>query len=344
MIRVRFPLPAALSSVRRRRSGAWHALLVTAACWAASGLAAAGTSIGVVPFEGDGKGSGDETLAGALAEAMAERDVDRLLLPGRFVASPGLDASAADVREWAYAAAVEALVFGAVQPAEEGGAPRLVVSVRSGHSGAERARHALDLPRGADREAQIDALAGEILSGLGHVEPLELASERPAPVAAEPKKGRGLDGALDLDGFDGEAPIQIEAEEAEIVNKEDGREIVFVRNVSVRQANITLQSERLEALYQRGESEPERLVARGKVFVDQGGRQARCDRAIYVRSEQQLTCSGRAELVQGCDIVRGDSIQFWLADDRARVEGAASIVIRPEAEEGVGCEAAGGRS
>ena len=86
------------------------------------------------------------------------------------------------------------------------------------------------------------------------------------------------------------------------------------------------------------------LKGQGKVFVDQGGRRAKCDRAIYVRSAQQLTCSGRAELVQGCDIVRGDSIQFWLADDRARVEGAASIVIRPEQEEGAGCGPAEGRS
>ena len=128
------------------------------------------------------------------------------------------------------------------------------------------------------------------------------------------------------------------------MSRDHGRELVFQRNVRVRQANVTLRSQRLEATYKKGESEPERLVADGDVLVDQNGRRAKCDHAVYLRRDQRLTCSGRAELVQGCDVVRGDSIQFWLSDDRARVEGAASIVIRPEGEAGAGCAPVKGRS
>jgi lipopolysaccharide transport protein LptA len=164
--------------------------------------------------------------------------------------------------------------------------------------------------------------------------------EGSAEPAAKPSPGRGLEGGLDLAGFRNDAPIEINAEEAEIVNGDLGRELVFRRNVEVRQANVTLRSDLLEATYLKGRSEPERLVAQGHVLVDQGGRRARCDRAIYQRTAQRLTCAGRAELVQGCDVVRGDSIEFDLADDRARVQGAASIVIRPG--DGDGCVDAGG--
>ena len=170
------------------------------------------------------------------------------------------------------------------------------------------------------------------------------ATDSAAPVSGEGPKGRGLDASLDSGGFDDEAPIEIKAEEAEIVNREGGRNLVFKRNVSVRQANVTLLSDYLEATYRKGESEPDRLVARGRVFVDQGERRAKCDRAVYVRSAQQLICTGHAELVQGCDIVRGQSIEFFLGEDRARVEGAASIVIRPEsdAQAEAGCGSAEG--
>ncbi|MEM9176676.1 MAG: LptA/OstA family protein, partial [Myxococcota bacterium] len=247
---------------------------------------------------------------------------------------------------------VDALILGRVWPATDERPARLVVVVRSGHSGAERARHALDLPAPARRPEVIERLAAKILTGLGY----EMPSEAPpgAVAAAGPvtsdsagpaeDRGRGLDAAFDREGFDGDAPIEIKADEAEIVSRDHGRELLFQRNVHVTQANVTLRSERLEATYRRGESEPEKLVAHGDVLVDQGGRRARCDRAIYLRKDQRLTCSGRAELVQGCDVVRGDSIQFWLADDRARVQGAASIVIRPEGEAGAGCKEMGGRS
>ena len=328
--------------------------LVAAVLCALPGSSGAAPSIGVAGFAGDApRGPSGVTLAGSLADAIAERDLERVLRPGSFVAEPGIDPSASDVRDWAYSAAVDALILGRVWPRTEERASRLVVVVRSGHSGAERSRHSVDLP-GLDRRGPvIDALAEEILIGLGYepsdADPLgPVESAGPAAATSTPgageDRGRGLDTAFDREGFDADAPIEIKADEAEIVSRDHGRDLLFQRNVHVTQANVTLRSQRLEATYKRGESEPEKLVARGDVFVDQGGRQARCDRAVYLRKDQRLTCSGHAELVQGCDIVRGDSIHFWLADDRARVEGAASIVIRPEGEAGVGCRQTGGSS
>jgi len=288
--------------------------------------------LGVTPFGDDAR---SPSVAARLSEALATRSLGRLLGPGTFVADAGLEPSADAVRTWAYHSAVENLVVGRVVAATEFEPERIEIAIRSGHSGAATARRSVTLEEGVSLESVIDSLATDVLSALGFVPEVSDAAKVDGAEAAGPREsagesGRGLENALDLEGFDSDAPIQIQADEAEIVSRDQGRELVFTHNVLVQQANVTLKSDRLEATYKKGQSEPERLVAEGRVFVDQGGRQARCDRAIYLREAQRLTCIGHAELVQGCDIVRGQSIRFDLADDRALVEGAASIVIRPD--------------
>jgi lipopolysaccharide transport protein LptA len=167
-----------------------------------------------------------------------------------------------------------------------------------------------------------------------------VASDRPADGSdAESGDAGGLASEFELGQLREDTPIEINAEEAEIVDRGEDRKLVFQRNVRVRQGNIRLASDLLEAEYRKGEPEPDRLIAKGSVQVDQGFRRARCDRAVYLRAEQTLSCNGRAELVQGCDVVRGDSIEFDLAGDQAHVLGAASIVIRPGEADGKRCVA-----
>ena len=321
--------------------------------------------IAVAPFDGDQR---SPSIASRIAQALSLYPNERLLPPGSFVAEPGLAPSSDAVRGWAYNAAVDDVLLGRVLAGDEFESERLELVVRSGHSGAERLRVTRSLPFGSVRDgegsdagvltATLESIVKELLAGLGYVAPdtapdasagaedLEARGDAASPSGGKAGSGggggRGLDAGFGGSVFNSDAPIEIKADEAEIINREAGRELLFQHNVLVRQANITLRSDRLEATYTRGASEPERLVAQGHVFVDQGERQAKCDRAIYLRAEQQLTCRGHAELVQGCDIVRGESIQFDLADDRARVEGAASIVIRPESEGGEGCTQGGG--
>ena len=40
-----------------------------------------------------------------------------------------------------------------------------------------------------------------------------------------------------------------------------------------------------------------------------------------------MVCSGQAELVQGCDVVRGGRIEFDLEREHFTVMGAASVVL-----------------
>jgi lipopolysaccharide transport protein LptA len=219
--------------------------------------------------------------------------------------------------------------------------------LRSGHSGARFASHEVVVPRDGDLAPYIDKLADAILGDLDYVESpsAEILTGAPTSVdsgAADPGGGpggetssseSGLGVVLSESEFRRDAPIEIKAEEAEIINGHDGRKLIFQRNVWVRKDNVTLRSDRLEASYSKGESEPRELIAEGGVQIVQNDRRAKCDRAVYLREANRLICSGRAELAQGCDVIRGESIEFDLAGDQARVEGAASIVIHSNQKE-----------
>ena len=320
---------------------------------AGEGEAASELRVAVAPFAGEGDSL---AIAKGLASELAERDLERLLAPGDFVAARAFEPRAADVRRWAYNSAVDTIVVGRVYSVgSEGRRTRVVeAALRSGHSGAELSRHEVSVASGADIQQSVESLALSILAGLGYQGRLTsselvggtgVASGGSAPeIGGGDSQAPGSDGSeqgLDLgfsqSGFRSDAPIEIKAEEAEIINRNGGRRLIFQRNVVVTQANVSLRSDRLEALYRKGESEPRELRAEGRVEIDQGDRRAKCDRAIYQREAHRLTCIGNAELVQGCDIVRGESIEFDLAGDQARVEGAASIVIQPEGDVPTSC-------
>lgn len=318
--------------------------------------------------------AGQPDFAKLLAGRLALRDLDRLIAPSAWVAEPRFEPHAEQVRRWAHSAAVDTVIVGRVfagssegvsqaiasnagsAPSDESGRVKQVeVVVRSGHSGAELYRHqmAVALAEGAGVGADagwaaaLDPLAAAILGDLGADDRVIKGGSAPpgtqSSADAGQAKGAGDTGEddggsfaskMDLSGFTSDAPIEINADEAEIVSRGEDRRLIFQNNVRVKQANILLLSDRLEADYRKGESEPRQLIARGHVRIDQGGRKARCDKAVYQREAQRLTCQGHAELVQGCDVVRGETIEFDLAGDQAKVQGAASIVIRPESEDG----------
>ncbi|MBC8188107.1 MAG: hypothetical protein H8E78_07880 [Proteobacteria bacterium] len=327
------------------------ATLMSSLCFAADLAAASALRIAIAPFAGE---AGALAISKQLTEQISRRDVERLIAPGEFVADNTFEPRAADVRRWAYNSAVDVVVVGRVYTVGKAKRRTRIVEtvVRSGHSGAELSRHEVASARGASMHEALDTLAASILSGLGYVEvPSEAGTEentegsnvdlskssQPGQPGQPGQSGHGLDAERWKHGFRSDAPIEIKAEEAEIINRVGGRRLIFQRNVHVQQANVSLRSDRLEALYRKGESEPRELRAEGRVAIDQGHSRAKCDRALYRREGNRLTCSGHAELIQGCDIVRGESIELNLAGDQARVTGAASIVIQPESEANAGC-------
>lgn len=152
-----------------------------------------------------------------------------------------------------------------------------------------------------------------------------------------PADPRDLRSLLQLQGDSAQGELTIESSTLEFETAPDeGRLLTFIGEVHVRQGDLELRAERLEAYYPPQDSEPSRLVARGAVQVDQPGQRAHCDEAEYLRAQDRLTCRGDARLVQGCDVVAGESIEFDLASNRVRVIGAARVVIAPRRQAG-GC-------
>jgi lipopolysaccharide export system protein LptA len=68
------------------------------------------------------------------------------------------------------------------------------------------------------------------------------------------------------------------------------------------------------------------------VHVVQGTREARCDEAVYHRSEDLLVCEGHAELSDGDDRVAGEVIEFHLDAEKVFVRGGATVLFHPDSE------------
>ena len=252
-------------------------------------------------------------VAALLARRLSERLPTDVVEPASFGLQTDDVLEASEVRAWAQRANVDAIVLGRTTSAVGGVA--VEVEVRSGHSGVATASYQVPLVAVEDPNPAVDDLAASILTGLGYVPPV--ASESPAK-AAESAEGSAF--TLLQKG----EPISIQSDELEVTQDGDERHLVFRHAVRVSQGDIALRTDRLDAYYKKGESQPDRFVAKGAVRVEQGERHARCEIATFVNSEQRLTCTGRAALVQGCDLVRGSEIQFDLREERVHVTGGAS--------------------
>jgi lipopolysaccharide transport protein LptA len=148
-------------------------------------------------------------------------------------------------------------------------------------------------------------------------------------------RGRALRSQGDpfgMTGFDSDQPLSIHSDELEASQNGGARRLVFSKNVKVVQGDLQLESARLEAFYPANASQPDRLVASGQVHVLQGTREARCDEAVYYRTQDLLVCEGHAELQDGDDHVAGAVIEFDLVAERVLVKGGATVLFQPEPE------------
>jgi lipopolysaccharide export system protein LptA len=160
-------------------------------------------------------------------------------------------------------------------------------------------------------------------------------SAAPDPLGTPAARGGALRSKNDpfgMTGFDSDQPLAIHSDELEASQTRGARRLVFSKNVKVEQGDLQLESARLEAFYPENASQPDRLVASGDVHVVQGTRQARCDEAIYYRTEDLLVCEGHAELRDGEDRVAGAVIEFDLGAERVLVKGGATVLFHPEPE------------
>jgi len=172
-------------------------------------------------------------------------------------------------------------------------------------------------------------------AGAGQTQTAAVAEPSPPDAGGSQHASSSPQAGAEEPGFLGtgrsDEPINIRSDELEAFEEGGERRFVFRQDVEVRQGDLRLTSRHLEAFYPKGSSQPDRLEARGNVVLVQEGREARCDRAIYLRSEGRVVCLGDdAVLLQDGDRVRGKEIEFDLDTERLVVRGGADVELQSD--------------
>ena len=152
------------------------------------------------------------------------------------------------------------------------------------------------------------------------VVPLLLFLVMTVPAGAEEKPGAWRPDEA------GRQPIEITADR---LNADSGTEsVTFEGNVVAIQADVTLHADRLFAEYSRGQNAIEKITAEGNVRVVQEGREARAAQAVFYNLEQRIVLSGGADLKQGENTLKGDTVTIYLRENRSVVTGGESGRVR----------------
>jgi lipopolysaccharide export system protein LptA len=187
-------------------------------------------------------------------------------------------------------------------------------------------------------------------AALAHAQPRP-APAKPAPGSGPPAPGRpapvkpaGSERATTA-GPRSNAPIVIDADRMEAFKK-DGL-VIFTGNVVAKQENSVQTADRMEVYLDDKGERVLRIVSTGNVkIVTEDCRTGTARRAEYYDDDQRLLLLGDAKVWQDENVVTGDEIEMFLADDRSTVksgsQGRVKSVFYPKRDENKGAEPAAG--
>lgn len=125
-----------------------------------------------------------------------------------------------------------------------------------------------------------------------------------------------------LKGHDSGAPIDVAADRIEVQDRSD--RAIFAGNVKVRQASLSLDTERLTVAYSSGGGvQIRRLDAAGGVVVRSPSETARGNFAIYDLDKRLITLVGAVRLDRGGSRISGGRLVIDLDSGRAMIDGGA---------------------
>ena len=147
-------------------------------------------------------------------------------------------------------------------------------------------------------------------------------------VCLEPLTARAADAFLQWDAA-GE-PIEVDSESMELLGK-DGK-VIFTGEVMVVRGDLTLHSDRLEVTVDE-EGKRLRLVeATGNVRMRKGEMVASGQKGTYDIDEGVVTLTGEPKVWQGRNVVGGETIELYLADERVVVDKPKALLYSEELE------------
>lgn len=125
-----------------------------------------------------------------------------------------------------------------------------------------------------------------------------------------------------LKGHDSNAPVDVSADRIEVQDRAD--RAIFAGNVKVRQAALTLDTERLTVAYSSGGGiQIRRLDASGGVVVRSPSETARGNFAVYDLDKRLITLVGAVQLNRSGSQVSGSRLVIDLDSGRAVIDGGA---------------------
>jgi lipopolysaccharide export system protein LptA len=188
--------------------------------------------------------------------------------------------------------------------------------------------------------------AALVLTGLvawsAALSPLAAQTKAPAPKAGSgnaPPAAASQKAAPAKSGSPGprsNAPIVIDADRMEAFKKEGL--VVFTGNVIAKQDNSVQSADRMEVYLDDKSERVLRIVSTGNVkIVTEDCRTATARRAEYYDDDQKLLLIGEAKVWQEDNVVTGDEVTLFLADDRSTVtagpQGRVKSVFYPKRDE-----------
>jgi lipopolysaccharide export system protein LptA len=156
----------------------------------------------------------------------------------------------------------------------------------------------------------------------GLVAPAWAQSGSPKPRPARPATGaptaRPSSPAGTQDGRD--APVTVDADQLENIQKEGL--VVFSGNVVASQNSSTQWADRMEVYLDDKGDKIVRTISTGNVrIVTRDCRNGTARRAEYYDAEQRVVLIGNARVWRDDNVVTGERITIYLAEDRSVVEG-----------------------
>jgi lipopolysaccharide export system protein LptA len=138
-------------------------------------------------------------------------------------------------------------------------------------------------------------------------------------------------------GVDRNAPVTVDADQLENLQREGL--VVFTGNVVATQNSSTHYADRMEVYLQPKGDGIVRMVSTGNVkIVTRDCRIGTARRAEYYDAEQRVVLVGNARVWQEDNVVTGERITIFLAEDRSVVEGGkqerVKAVFYPKSQDG----------
>ena len=157
---------------------------------------------------------------------------------------------------------------------------------------------------------------------------------RPARPTTQPGPAPSVDGAGKTDSKS--APVTVDADQLENIQKEGL--VVFTGNVVASQNDSTQWADRMEVYLDDKGNNIVRTISTGNVrILTRDCRSGTAKRAEYYDAEQRVVLIGNARVWRDDNVVTGERITIYLAEDRSVVEGGqqerVKAVFYPKSQE-----------